>query len=108
MGRKCPGVGLIQLFLFLNTVSAWSRLGACKNMHSVHWPSFMHSARARECSSETCCLHYNQKSIIWGMKNKAYSYVRFSTKDQINGDSLRRQTKFLMRWSCSRASLRPG
>lgn len=30
--------------------------------------------------------------------SKAYSYVRFSTKDQIKGDSLRRQTETTARW----------
>lgn len=35
------------------------------------------------------------------MKAKAYSYVRFSTKDQIKGDSLRRQTAATAEW-CTR------
>ena len=32
------------------------------------------------------------------MKSKAYSYVRFSTADQIKGDSLRRQTEATAKW----------
>lgn len=32
------------------------------------------------------------------MKAKAYSYVRFSTQDQIHGDSLRRQTEAAAEW----------
>ncbi|HOX58962.1 MAG TPA: recombinase family protein [Candidatus Paceibacterota bacterium] len=32
------------------------------------------------------------------MKAKAYSYIRFSTKDQIQGDSLRRQTEATAEW----------
>src|SRR5579862_8014108 len=32
------------------------------------------------------------------MKAKAYSYVRFSTLDQIHGDSLRRQTEAAADW----------
>jgi DNA invertase Pin-like site-specific DNA recombinase len=36
-----------------------------------------------------------------GMKSKAYSYVRFSTADQIKGDSLRRQTEATAEW-CKR------
>jgi DNA invertase Pin-like site-specific DNA recombinase len=35
------------------------------------------------------------------MKAKAYSYVRFSTRDQIKGDSLRRQTEAAAAW-CKR------
>ncbi|HOC57320.1 MAG TPA: recombinase family protein [Verrucomicrobiota bacterium] len=35
------------------------------------------------------------------MKAKAYSYIRFSTKDQIHGDSLRRQTEATADW-CKR------
>ncbi len=38
------------------------------------------------------------------MKAKAYSYVRFSTVDQIHGDSLRRQTEAAAEW-CKRNGL---
>ena len=71
--------------------------------HKYLMPKTKHQPRAKRSKSSSG-LTLGADSTSPAKKPKAYSYLRFSTADQIQGDSFRRQTELARAW-CAKTGI---